>query len=660
MPRINKKEIKLRIIGDDSDICRASPYVLDLRKIETKEEKIKPVLKKRNFSFSFFKELSFVSPFYFLFPLLFRFFKKLAKLLKGFFVFFGTGIAIYFHKAVCQVKLLLVRSLKFSFFKHKFLDSQFSLPPGWQRAVAGFLVVSFILVLPFQALSYYGRFENFLIQNKLNKFNFNFTDVLKILSQKEGIKEAFLVSDIVKKILGYENKKRYLIIFQNSNEIRPTGGFIGSFALVDVWKGEIKNIEVPPQGSYALQGWLSENVLAPEPLHLVNHRWEFQDANWFPDFPASAKKIIWFYTKSGGPSVDGVIAITNGFFQKILEVIGPVEMPEYGKVINSENFALEIQKAVEKEYDKKENKPKQIITDLTPKIIEKILQSNSEQFIQLASVLNKALIEKDLLLYFKDKDIQNVILSLNWGGEIKETDGDYLMIVDTNIAGEKTDAVMNNKVHHLAQINDDGSIVVQVAITKTHQGIKGEPFSGVRNVDYFRIYVPKGSELVGAKGFESPPQDFFKIPEDYLAPDKDLSRIENQVGFDKESWTRVSEEFGKTVFGNWVQVDPGQTKTVSFIYRLPFKLSFEKQTKNRFDIIKENLGLAEKQTIFYSLFIQKQPGSIAEITSEVKFPYNWQPVWKYPENLQIEDAAWSIHEEMATDHFYGVVFEERL
>lgn len=662
MPRVSKKEINLKIVQSDSSICRASPYVLDLKKVYVKKEKVLPP-KKANLFVSSLKDLSFVGPLYFLISLIFRFLKSSAKLFKTFFVLFGLRFAVSFRSVAAAAKKLgrfrispqpILSKFKFPVLKIKWPTNSFSLPAGWSRAIASFLVISFLLISPFQALSYYGHF-----QNKLDKFGLNLVDILKLLPQKEGLEKALLISNVGKKILGYGQGKRYLVIFQNNNELRPTGGFIGSFALVDVLNGKIKKMEIPPEGSYALEGWLKENVIAPEPLHLVSSRWEFQDANWFPDFPASAEKMIWFYNKSGGPSVDGVIALTSDFFQNILKVFGPVEMPDYGKVINSENFDLEIQKAVEIEYDKKENKPKQIITDLAPKIIDKILASDSQQFAQLVDVLNKELTEKDLLFYFKDKEIQGAILNLGWAGEIKDTEreSDYLMVVDTNIAGEKTDAVIHKQIHHLALIKDDGSIINQVTITKIHQGIKGEPFTGVRNVDYLRIYVPKGSVLLEAKGFEAPPQELFRKPEDYLKPDTDLAKIEGKILFDEVSGTAINTEFDKTVFGNWVQTDPGETKIVSFTYELPFKISFGESAKSRFDIIKENLGFAKKKTVFYNFFVQKQPGAKAEIISEVKFPYNWQPVWRYPENLQIKDSAWLAHDELSVDHFYGALFE---
>jgi len=188
-----------------------------------------------------------------------------------------------------------------------------------------------------------------------------------------GMKNLISVSDLLIKFLGDEMDKRYLVVFQNPGEIRPTGGFIGSLALVDFRRGEIKNMEVPGGGSYDFEGSLKERIVSPGPLRLVAARWQLQDANWFFDFPTSAQKIKWFYEKSGGPTVDGVIALNADLVADFLAIVGPIEMPEYGKTISKENFIEEVQKSVELEYDKAENKPKQIIADMAPKLISKLL-----------------------------------------------------------------------------------------------------------------------------------------------------------------------------------------------------------------------------------------------------------------------------------------------
>ena len=147
---------------------------------------------------------------------------------------------------------------------------------------------------------------------------------------------------------------------------------MGSVAEVSFDRGSVKSIKVPPGGTYDIKGQLLAHVISPDPLHLINPHWQFQDSNWFPDFPTSARKMLWFWSKSGQPTQNGVISINASLVERILEITGPIDMPEYGKVIDKSNFMLETQKAVELEYDKQANTPKKFIGDLTQEMMKRL------------------------------------------------------------------------------------------------------------------------------------------------------------------------------------------------------------------------------------------------------------------------------------------------
>jgi len=108
---------------------------------------------------------------------------------------------------------------------------------------------------------------------------------------QKGLDYFTVLSDALLEILGHEQWQRYLVVFTNNNELRGVGGFMGSYALLDVDRGRIKNLEIPAGGTYDSQGNLLVYMASPKPLQLINPRWEFQDANWWPDFPTTAEKI---------------------------------------------------------------------------------------------------------------------------------------------------------------------------------------------------------------------------------------------------------------------------------------------------------------------------------------------------------------------------------
>lgn len=443
------------------------------------------------------------------------------------------------------------------------------------------------------------------------------------------------LSTLAAHILGADTTQRYLLIFQNNAEIRPTGGFMGSFAEVKVRNGILEQMSVPGGGTYDLQGLLQQSRIAPEPLQLLSARWEFQDANWFPDFPTSARQIIEFYRDAGGPSIDGVIAINATYVADLIGLLGPIEMENYGRTIDQENFLFEAQKIVEFEYNKTINKPKQFIGDLAPKLIERALEGEAKRFLTLIDHLSKGLAEKDIQLYFSDEETQRQILTHGWSGSMIQTPGDYLMIVNTNLGGGKTDAVIEEKVDVQIEIAQDGSITNTVTLTRIHHGIPGVVFSGVNNVDYVRLYVPKGSELINAKGFQIPDERLFEMPSEEWLKDDDLQYASLTKTTHEESRTDVYEENGKTVFGNWVQTAPGDTSEIQFTYRLPQSI-FEKKTH-------------WAKTSPYTLTIQKQPGIMDRTTNvTVALSNNIRTVWK-----SIDDSTVSFDNK--TDGFVAML-----
>ena len=456
----------------------------------------------------------------------------------------------------------------------------------------------------------------------------------KVPSLSKALSEFLTFSDTLKTILGENRKMRYLVVFQNNTELRATGGFVGSFAQIDVLNGEIVSVDIPQGGSYDVQGQLSAFVAPPQPLTLVNPRWEFHDANWFPDFPTSASKMMWFYEKSGGPTVDGVIAINATLMPDLLAILGDVEMPEYGRTIDSENFLFETQKIVEYEYkdlqladvSRKVAAPKKFIGDLAPKLLEKLKSADLATTLAVLDRLGTGLQEKDVQFYFDNNALESQMVTLGWSGSVIDTQGDYLMLIDTNLGGGKTDTVIDQNVDVQVDISEDGTVTNTVTITKQHRGLKTSLFEGANNVDYLRIYVPAGSEFLSGSGFEAPPLKAYDQTDLDLEFDEDLSLVMSGERKDAGTGTDIWNESGKTVFGNWVQTAPGESQTVVFSYRLPWKVISSDTSTGLIAAAKTRLGFKDLQT--YTMFVQKQSGVNTRQTNiSLNLPSNRKLIW---------------------------------
>lgn len=462
-------------------------------------------------------------------------------------------------------------------------------------------------------------------------------------------KESKIFSDI----LGGNGPRKYLFLFQNNQEMRATGGFIGTYAALDIFNGHIKKFTV--DGIFNPDGQLKERIIPPAPIQKISANWSLHDSNWFPDFPKSAEKAAWFYEKTGGPTVDGVITMTPTVLQRLLEVTGPIEMKDYGVTIDKDNFLETIQQEVEVNYDKEINQPKKILADLAPEILDRIFNARDfSDITKTMKILSESLNEKHILIYSRNYDVEKILSDNGWSGEVLNTDKDYLSVINTNVNGYKTDGVIDQKIEHAAEIQDDGSIVDKVTITRHHNGGDTQyDWWNKVNADYMRVYVPKGSKLLNVTGqtreFDSPPVDYSALG---FKTDADLQMEDQTATIDEESGTKIYEDSDKTVFGNWVYVSPKETSAITYTYLLPFKL---------------DTNLTTKPADTYSLLVQKQSGSISsDFSSKITYPDFYENIWKYPEEsaeeaMDVPDGKSGIEvaSDLKTDDFIGMAFKKK-
>lgn len=452
-------------------------------------------------------------------------------------------------------------------------------------------------------------------------------------------------SHIFADLLGGNGPRKYLFLFQNNSEMRATGGFIGTYGLVDISNGHIKKFFI--DGIFNPDGQLKERIVPPFPIQKISANWSMHDSNWFADFPVSAKKAISFYEKTGGPTADGVITLTPTMMKKLLTITGPIEMSEYDVILDSDNFTELTQNEVEVEYDKQDNRPKKILSDLAPLVLDKLLSSkNVDTISRTVAVLLDGLNEKHILLFSENAELEKLISKQGWSGEVLNASKDYLSVINTNINGFKTDAVVDEKIEHQAEIQTDGSIVDTVKITRKHNGGNSnyEWFNKV-NADYIRVYVPEGSKLLEVSGqtreIDKPPVDYDALG---FKRDAEVVAQESGIQIDENSGTRVYQESGKTVFANWVYVSPQEDVTITYKYVLPFKLF--------------QVEVADEQPIdSYSLALQKQSGSVgSDFVSTVTFPSDHEVKWNFPEIAKKENDSIRSEFKLDVDRFVGALF----
>lgn len=392
--------------------------------------------------------------------------------------------------------------------------------------------------------------------------------VLKsIIDQAVPLAETFPV------IAGYPSEKTYLFLLQNNRELRPTGGFIGTYGIVKLKDGEISEFTTDNIYNIDNIGREKTNFTAPEPIirYTGNTQWLMRDSNWSPDFPTTAQKAEEFYHAEGGPEnqIDGTIAVTPTLIESLLTLTGPIEAD--GITFSAENLFEELQYQVEFGYARagiSDADRKEVIGTLSTKLMDQLLAMPKSRFPDLWQTFIHNVEEKHILIYLKDPAVQELIVQENWAGEVKQVPGDYLLVVDANLAALKTDSVMERKVEHTVS-EQDGKFV---ATTVVHYKNTGS-FTNIttRYRTYTRIYIPLGSKLISAEGY--------------------LDNDRLQGG--EPTQPTISEELGYTVIGGFTSIEPGDEGTLTITYALPDSLS--EQIKNG----------------EYTLYAQKQSGTTA-------------------------------------------------
>jgi hypothetical protein len=367
-------------------------------------------------------------------------------------------------------------------------------------------------------------------------------------------------------ILGLNSPRKYLMIFQNDAELRPTGGFMTAYALISVNKGKISTLA--SDDIYALDDKFTKNITAPDAILKYLPKvpyWNLRDMNLSPDFKVSMDTFYPNYKLTGSPDVDGIIAIDTQVLVDLLKITGPIGVSGIGN-FSAENdkrcncpqvfYELELFADVEgpvvwdsvsgqiivkpKNYGER----KSFIGPMMYSVLSNVMAQPKSKMGLLFQSGMELIQRKHIQFYFLDKNTQAAVESFNLAGRVTSADQDYLMVVDTNFAGAKTNAWVTYSSDQKIEIGSDGTVTKTLTLTYKNpqqyfQDAKTQlKLNGIFR-DWLRVYVPKGSQLVEATGFET--------------------------------GQTTTEDLGKTVFEGFFTLTPLNVKTISFKYKLPFK-----------------------------------------------------------------------------------------
>ncbi len=313
---------------------------------------------------------------------------------------------------------------------------------------------------------------------------------------------------LYQKIAGFKEKKTYLVLLQNSMELRPTGGFIGSIILATFNEGKLVDLQI--QDVYTVDGQLKGHVDPPRPIaELLNQEhWYLRDSNWDPDFSISGERASWFYQKETGAVVDGTIAISVPLIQSLLTATGPIVLSDYNDRITAENFFGKSLFYTKNDFFPGSTQKKDFLGILTNSLIAKLTTGKDIRAPLVFRAVANGLTRRDILFSFVDPQLETLVSRLGWGGSVpakqtceKETQSsclfDYFYLVDANLGVNKVNYFIQRELVRAITIHEDGKIQETTTISyKNTSG--GDPIGagggGVYR-NFARFYVPADSIL---------------------------------------------------------------------------------------------------------------------------------------------------------------------
>ncbi len=369
-------------------------------------------------------------------------------------------------------------------------------------------------------------------------------------------------------VLGFDRSKRYIVWLQNSNEIRPTGGFIGSYMAVTIDKGKVTDFKV--DDIYNPDGLLGEHDSPVDDtmrrFFITKNLW-IRDTNWWVDLPTSASAFITLYEQATKEKIDGVVSFNLSTAEDLLKNIGPVRVDEYDETVTSENLFLTAEQHAEIGFEPGSTNKRDFLGALFEAVMAKLISGDKDVMNGLVKTIGENVLSRDIAIYLADEDLEKVVKDMEVAGVMFEEPGaDYIKVVDSNVGINKVNAWVKRSTKYSVDVTRSGHLQSTLEITWNNTA-QNNTWPHGEYVNYVRVYVPTGVSIVK------------------MEPELDE--------YD------VDEEFNRTVITGLVHVPVKEKTSVKITYLLP--KDFELGEDSEYKLIWEPQPGLENEDISFSL-----------------------------------------------------------
>jgi nucleoside-diphosphate-sugar epimerase len=380
-------------------------------------------------------------------------------------------------------------------------------------------------------------------------------------------------------LVGQGGKKTYLALLQNNTELRPGGGFIGNYAVIEFENGKFQNVAV--DDIYNIDGQLKEKIDPPPQIteKLGTKQLFLRDSNWSTDFLLNSATARDLYKKETGKDVNGVIALDLTYIQSLLDKIGPVKLPDYSETITAQNLFERGEYHSEVGFFPGSTQKKDFFGTLTNNLFQNITtkltadatSQNPVPWTGIILATKDALSQRHLMFAFDDPNLAAFVKTKGWDHPLPPTlynpaddskgTRDFLALSEANLGANKANRLIERSVVYEMTIGRDADLVAKLSIIYKNNS-QADTWPAGKYVNYLRVYVPFAASL-------------------FAVQNGDNSNIKD---------VEITTQNNMTVLATYMEVPIKSTKTITFSYRIPKNIKLE-------------------QAPSYNLYVQKQPGT---------------------------------------------------
>ena len=417
--------------------------------------------------------------------------------------------------------------------------------------------------------------------------------------------------DVWPDLLGFNGKKTYLVLFQNNMELRPGGGFIGSYGLLTLDKGKITDFAI--HDVYDADGQLKGHVEPPFAIrrYLKSVHWYMRDSNFNVDYINDAAEAARFLNLEKNQMVNGVIGVDVSFVKNILSAMGQVYVPEYNENVTADNLFQLTESHAEKNFFPGSTQKKDFLRLLLQSMQSNITGKKNVSYLSIAQAIGNSISQKHVLFAFDNSSIQNLFTVNGWSSSLwddrkenKNLVNDYFGISEANLGINKANYFIKRSVSQVVNIDDNGGVSSSITVAYKNTNTNGI-WPGGDYKNYLRFILPQGAQLTGIKinGQAQATVDAITDPQIY----------ENK-NFSQPSKLEIEkyDQNGKTIYGFLTNIPVNSLQTITFNYTLSGQV------------------LVSSPVLNYDLRVFKQPG-----TDEYPFDFSIT----YPTGFRVVSAS---------------------